>query len=232
MPEENLLISSEKYLKSGVHIGTRFKSGDMKRYIFKKRRDGLKVLDIETADLKVRLAAKFLSRFSPERILVVSRKLYGRTPSRQFAESVGTKTALGRFVPGTLTNSESKHFVEASAVIITEPESDKQAIKEASITGIPVIGFCSTNNSTRQIDLVIPVNNKGRKSLALVYWLLAREILLEKGLISSREGFEKSIEAFEHQITEEEREEQEKEERREMKEKRFSRRPRFERREQ
>jgi len=232
MPEENLLISSEKYLKSGVHIGTRFKSGDMKRYVFKKRRDGLKVLDIETVDLKVRLAAKFLSKFSPERILVVSRKLYGRTPSKQFAESVGAKTSLGRFVPGTLTNSESKHFVEASAVIITEPESDKQAIKEAGITGIPVIGLCSTNNSTRQIDLVIPVNNKGRKSLALVYWLLAREILLEKGLISSREGFGKNLEAFEHQITEEEREEQEKEERREMKEKRFSRRPRFERREQ
>lgn len=231
MPEENLLVPSEKYLKSGVHIGTRYKSGDMRRYVFKKRRDGLKVLDIETIDRKIRLAAKFLANVPSDKILVVSRKLYGRTPAREFAESIGAKKALGRFVPGTLTNSESKHFVEARAVVVTAPESDLQAIHEASVIRVPVIGLCSTNNSTRQIDLVIPVNNKGRKSLALAYWLLAREILLLRGLISSREAFDKSNESFEHQITEEEREEQEKEERKEMKERRFGRRRRFDRRE-
>jgi small subunit ribosomal protein S2 len=84
---------------------------------------------------------------------------------------------VGRFIPGTLTNPQYRNFTEPDVVIVTDPIGDAQAVKEAVDVGIPVIGMCDTNNMTMNIDLIIPTNNKGRKALALIYFLLAREIL-------------------------------------------------------
>ncbi|MBN2127060.1 MAG: 30S ribosomal protein S2 [Candidatus Diapherotrites archaeon] len=203
-PEENMLVLTEKYLKTGSHIGTKFKSGDMKKFIFKTRKDGLKVLDIPVIDERIKIAAKFIAKHTdkPEEIVVVSRKLYGHTPSQQFAKLIGAHFITGRFVPGTFTNSSSRRFIEPKMIIITEPESDGQAIKEANIIRVPVIALCSTNNSFKDTDLVIPVNNKGRKSLALVYWLLAREYFKEKGIQINEKDFEEKLELFEQQVKE------------------------------
>jgi len=200
---QNLLISADKYLKSGAHIGTRFKSGDMKKYIYKMRPDGLSVLDVQTLDERIKTAAQFIAKFKPEKIAVVARRLYGKTPAEKFAETIGAKSFISRFIPGTFTNSTHKDFFEPRLVIATEPESDSQAINEAAKTNSAVIGICSTNNSTKNIDLVIPANNKGRKSLALVYWLLAREVLKAKEQISKDEQFDRKIEEFEYKLTEE-----------------------------
>ena len=106
------LIEAEKYLKSGAHIGTRFKSGDMRKYIYKIRKDGLNVLDVQTLDERIKIAANFLGQFNPEKIVVISRKLYGHTAAKKFSEIIGAKTLVGRFIPGMFTNPSSKQFFE------------------------------------------------------------------------------------------------------------------------
>jgi len=203
------LVETDKYLKTGAHIGTRYKSGDMVKYIYKVRRDGLKVMDIETIDKRIKIVAKFLAKYDPKKIIVVSRKLYGQETVKIFAETIGAVPIFGRFIPGTLTNPIGKKFLEAEVLVATEPEPDAQAIKEASAMRIPVIALASTNNSLSNVDLVIPVNNKGRKSLALVYWLLAREILINRGEIKKPGDFKIDIEDFEYKMKEGETEEKE-----------------------
>lgn len=194
----NTLVPVEKYLKTGAHIGTRFKTGQMKKYIYKTRKDGLKVLDVQTLDKRIKDAANWISGFPIEKVVVVSRKLYGTRAAQQFAETTGAKAIGGRFVPGTFSNPQAKSFVEPSLVIVTEPDSDKQAIKEATKARIPILSLCSTNNYLTNIDFCIPVNNKGRKSIALVFWILTREIMISNGLIKSKEEFQKKVEDFEY----------------------------------
>ncbi len=204
---ENMLVESERYLKTGSHIGTKFKHGHMARFIFKKRPDQLNVLDVETIDSRITTVAKFLSGYESDGIVIVARKLYSKTPVEKFAKAIGAKALTGRFVPGTFTNPSGKKFIEPKVLVISEPETDFQAVKEAAKLKIPVIALASTNNSISNVDLIIPVNNKGRKSLALVFWLLSREILKEKGAIKSNEDFKETVEDYEHQIQEGEREE-------------------------
>ncbi len=196
------LVELDRYLKTGSHIGTKFKTGDMRRYIFKQRKDGLRVLDVSTIDERIRIAAKFLSRFVPEKIIAVSRKAYGQPPVKQFASSIGAKSITGRFVPGTFTNPSAKDFVEPDVLIVTDPESDRQSVEESVKLHIPVVGLCSTNNKLHNIDMVVPINNKGRKSLALAYFLLAREILKERGVIKKDSEFGKTPEDFEYKLKE------------------------------
>ncbi|RLG70600.1 MAG: 30S ribosomal protein S2, partial [Candidatus Iainarchaeum archaeon] len=181
---------------------TKFKHGDMKRFIYKVRKDGLNVLNVQTLENRIKLAAKFLAGFEPGSIVVVSRKLYGQTAVKQFAKLTGAKCFTGRFVPGTFTNPQAQNFVEPGVLIVTGPNTDAQAIEEANKVRIPVVALASTDNSLRRVDFVIPVNNKGRKSIALVYWLLARELLKERGDIKSYSEFKEPVESFEFQIAE------------------------------
>jgi len=171
------LIPMDEYLAAGVHIGTQQKTEDMKRFIYRVRPDGLYVLDVKASDERIKIAASFLRKFDPVRILVVSARQYGQYPAMMFAKVIGAKSLAGRFIPGTLTNPQYRNFTEPDVVIVTDPIGDAQAVKEAVDVGIPVIGMCDTNNMTMNIDLIIPTNNKGRKALALIYFLLAREVL-------------------------------------------------------
>ncbi len=201
MAEKNL-VELERYLKTGSHIGTRFKTGSMKRYIFKKRKDGLNVLDVENIDEKIRVAAEFISRFELSRLVVVSRRVYGKTAVTKFAEATGARALTGRFVPGTFTNPSGKEFIEPHIVLVSDPEVDSQAVKEAIKVRVPVVALASTNNYLKDIDLIIPINNKGRKSLALVFWLLAREILKKKGEIKKDSDFSMAESDFEYEMQE------------------------------
>jgi small subunit ribosomal protein S2 len=194
--EMDLLIPEDVYLTSGVHIGTQQKSASMRKFIHKVRYDGLYVLDLKETDHRIRLAARFLSRFPPEKILVVSQRQYGQKPVRVFARNVGAITFSERFVPGSLTNPELKEYVEPKVLIVTDPATDMQALSEALNVGIPVVGFCDVNNETRNVDLVIPANNKGRASLALLYWLLTRELLKEQGKLTAEKPFTLTVEDF------------------------------------
>ncbi len=195
--EQRTLIPEDQYLSSGVHIGTQQKSADMKRFLFKVRPDGLYMLDFRQTDQRIRVASNFMSRFEPEDILVVSARQYGQRPVRTFAKTLGTKYFAGRFVPGTLTNHNLSDFIEPQMLLVTDPAADQQAVREALNVGIPIIGLCDANNDTRSIDIVIPANNKGRKALATVYWLLAREYLKGRGTIAGNEDFKLAIEDFE-----------------------------------
>jgi small subunit ribosomal protein S2 len=193
----DLLVPEENYLTSGVHIGTQQKSADMKGFIFKVRNDGLYVLDVKKTDERIKVAAKFLSTFEPGKILVVSTRQYGQKPAKVFAKAIGTKVFAGRFVPGTMTNPNLPQFVEPEVLLATDPAADEQSLREALNIGIPITALCDANNETRNVDIVIPTNNKGRRALAMIYWLLAREILKARGTILSNEDYRLTIEDFE-----------------------------------
>jgi small subunit ribosomal protein S2 len=200
MNEENkteLLVPEDVYLTSGVHIGTQQKSADMKEFIFKVRSDGLYVMDVKQTDARIRSVAKFLARFQPDRILVSSARQYGQKPAKVFAKTLGTKVFAGRFVPGTMTNPILPEYLEPEVLLVTDPAADQQAVAEAMNIGVPIVALCDANNETRNVDLVIPTNNKGRRALACVYWLLTREILKEKGLIKSYDEFKLTMDDFE-----------------------------------
>jgi len=172
-----LLVPEEIYLTSGVHIGTQQKSASMRRFVHKVRFDGLHVLDVRETDRRIRLAAKFLAHYPADKILVVSQRQYGQKPVRVFAKTVGAVSFAERFVPGCLTNPSLVEYYEPKVLFVTDPATDQQALSEAVSIGIPVVGLCDVNNETRDVDLVIPANNKGRVALATVYWLVAREVL-------------------------------------------------------
>jgi small subunit ribosomal protein S2 len=192
-----LLVPEDVYLTSGVHIGTQQKSADMKKFIFKVRSDGLYVMDVKQTDARIRAVAKFLARIQPDRILISSARQYGQKPAKVFAKTIGTKVFAGRFVPGTLTNPKLPEYIEPEVLIVTDPAADQQAVAEAMNVGIPIVALCDANNETRNVDLVIPTNNKGRRALACVYWLLTREVLKEKGLIRSYDEFKLTMDDFE-----------------------------------
>ncbi len=195
--EEGLLVQEDVYLTSGVHIGTQQKSADMKEFIYKVRTDGLYVLDIKKTDRRIKMAAKFLAKVDPNRILVVAARQYGQKPSKLFARTIGASIFAGRFVPGTLTNPNLPEYTEPDILLVTDPAADQQALREAMKLRIPVIGLCDANNETRNVDLIIPTNNKGRRALATVYWLLTREVQKARGEIGSDEDFTLTLEDFE-----------------------------------
>jgi len=198
--EESMVIPEETYMTSGAHIGTRQKTANIKDFIYKVRNDGLYIIDVKKTDDRIKTAAKFLAKYDPNNVLIVSVRQYGQKPIKILSEHTGIQVLDGRFRPGTLTNPTSKSFIEPELLIVTDPLADAQALHEARDIGIPVVGLCDTNNETKYLDLVIPTNNKGRRALALVYWLLTRTILQEKGKIKSVDGFKPTVEDFEADI--------------------------------
>lgn len=191
-----LLVPAELYRKTGVIFGTQICTKYMKRFVYKILPDGYYVLDTRMVDERIRIAAKFLARFDPERIVVTSVRLYGQRPAKMMCERVGCKAVTGRIIPGIFTNPNVEYYLEPDVVLVTDPRTDKQAVLEASKVGVPIVAFAHTDNKVEDIDLVIPGNNKGRRSLALLYWLLTREILREKGLLGPNEDLDVSYEAF------------------------------------
>ncbi|NVM56153.1 MAG: 30S ribosomal protein S2 [Candidatus Helarchaeota archaeon] len=194
--ENNLLIPRDQYLAAGIHIGTQIKTRDMIPFIYRITRAGLYVIDIRQTDTRMRIAAKFLSRFDPKKIVIVSARRYGHNPIQQFAHIIGAHAIPGRFVPGTLTNPNARSYLECDLLVIADPRADRQALKEAKIAKIPVISFCDTDNNLSNIDLCVPANNRGRKALALIFWLLTRGALLEKGEIARAEDFNVEASSF------------------------------------
>ena len=196
----DLLVAEDTYLTSGVHIGTQQKSADMKDFIYKVRQDGLYVLDVKKTDERIRAAAAFLARYDPRRVLVVSARQYGQKPAREFSKAIGAPAFAGRFVPGTLTNPANPGFIEPEVLVVTDPAADTQALNEALNLGIPIVAMCDANNETRNVDLVIPTNNKGRRALACIYWLLSREVLVARGDLKDPADFNMEIEDFEAKL--------------------------------
>lgn len=194
----------KKILSTGIRVGTTVKTTFMQPFITKASPEGLYMIDLDKTLSRIKTAAKFVNRIEPDKILVCSGREYASTPIEKFCEITGAKKMLGRFMPGTLTNPSLPYYTEPKLVIISDPQVDSQAIVEATNAGIPVIGVSNTDNVTSKIDLVIPANNRGRKSLATVFWLLCRQILVEKGQLKEDEPMKYEIDDFETKITEEE----------------------------
>jgi len=199
---EALLLSQDVLLSAGIHIGTRVKTKDMGPFIYRVRGDGLFVLDLKKTDERIRAAAKFLARFEPSKIAVAAARLYAREPVAKFCEIIGATPITGRFIPGMILNPIYPHRIEPDVMLVSDPRADLQAVKEASSIGIPVVALCSTDNDFGYLDLVIPTNNKGRRALAVIYWLLARQILRERGEIPPDGDIPLSIEDFEVKLVE------------------------------
>ena len=194
---EDLLLPQEVLLSAGVHIGTRVKTKDMEPYIYKVRPDGLFVLDVDKMNERIKIAAKFLARLDLSKVVVASSKRYGRMPVRRFCELAGAVPIIGRFTSGTFTNPVYSGYFEPVAVVVTDALADDQIVEEAAAIGVPVVAFCSTDNTLSNVDLIIPMNNKGRRSLAVAYWLLCREVKRERNELPQDGDMPVSIDMFE-----------------------------------
>ncbi len=199
---ESLLLPHDVLLSAGIHIGTKIKTKDMEPFIYKVRGDGLFVLDIKKIDERIRIAAKFLSRFDPSKVVATAVRLYAREPVAKFCEVTKATPVIGRFIPGLLSNPLYPARIEPEVILVSDPRTDAQAIREATKIGIPVVALCSTDNDFTNIDLVIPTNNKGRRALAVIYWLLARQVLRERGEILPDGDLPIPIEEFEVKLAE------------------------------
>ncbi|MBI4149438.1 30S ribosomal protein S2 [Candidatus Woesearchaeota archaeon] len=193
---KELLVPTEQYLKAGIHIGTKFKTRYMEQFIYKTRPDGLTILNLQKIDERIRTAASFLSQYAPEDIMVVSRRENGWKAVRAFGKATGIRVIAGRYPPGMLTNPVLEIYTEVKIVMVTDAWPDRNIINDALKVGAPVIALCDTNNQSNNIDLVVPCNNKGKKSIGLLFWILAREFLKKKGVIAKDEEFTIPLEDF------------------------------------
>lgn len=191
-----------KIRSTGIRVGTQVKTKFMMSFITKASPEGLYMLDMDITLEKIKTAAKFINRLGTDNLIVCSGRQYAETPVEKFCEVHGSKKILGRFMPGTLTNPSLPYYIEPKLVLVSDPQVDGQAITEATNAGIPVIGIANTDNITSNIDVVIPANNRGRKALATVYWLLMRQILIEKGELGEDDPTEYEIDDFETKIIE------------------------------
>ena len=178
---ETEIVTQTEYLEGGVQIGARLKTSGMGRYVYKTREDGLHLLDLETIASRIKIAAQMLARYDPESVVVTASRIYAIAPAKKFCEITGIKIITGRVMPGIFTNPNREDFVEPSIVLVSDTRNERQAIKEAGKTDIPVIALCDTDNWIKFVDLVIPCNNKGRRALAIVYYVLAYEFMKAKG---------------------------------------------------
>ncbi len=194
--QEELLVPLNTYLAAGVHIGMRFRVKYMTKFIYKIRPNRICVFDVQKIDERLRVAAKFLANYDPADILVVGRKPNSHKPVVKFAKATGARAIYGRFLPGTLTNPYQEVYLEPKVVFITDIMADRQALDEAVRSNIPVVALCDSFNYPANIDLVVPCNNKGRRALALIYWILAREYLKAKGVIKGDAEFKYSVDDF------------------------------------
>ncbi len=207
MSEQTEAVDIKKLIeRSGLRVGTNVKTKFMKPFITKTTDEGLYMLDGDMTLEKIMTSAKFINRVGAENIIVCSGRQYAGIPIEKFCEMTGAKHHLGRFMPGTLTNPSLPYYIEPKIVFISDPEVDEQALIEATNAGIPVIGLSNTENITSKLDIIIPANNRGRRALATMYWLLVRQILIEKGELKENESMKKEIEDFEAKHTEEETE--------------------------
>ena len=194
----------KKVISTGIRVGTQVKTKFMKQFIEKASPEGLYMLNIDMTLDKINTSAKFINRIGAENIIVCSGRQYAGIPIEKFCEMTGAKQLLGRFMPGTLTNPSLPYYIEPKLILISDPEVDVQALIEATNAGIPIIGIANTDNVTSKLDVIIPANNRGRKSLATVYWLLVRQILIEKGELKENESMKYEIDDFEAKMIEEE----------------------------
>lgn len=197
---KKLLTEPENYLKHGAHIGLTYRTGNMHKFIYKVRQDRLSIFSLNMIDERIRLAAKMLARYDKDDVLVIGSRAYAKRPVRKFAEATGVKYVSGRFSPGSFTNPRESDFREPKIILVADPIADRQAVREAAKVGLALIGVCDSNALTRNTDLIIPMNNKGKQSIALLFWLLTKQYLVERGEMKEGDELKETLEDYVSQI--------------------------------
>jgi len=200
----------KKILACGSHLGTTNSDYQMEQYVYKRRPDGVFVLNMRKMWEKFVFAARAIAAIeNPADVFVVSSRPYGQRAILKYAAITGAVAIAGRFTPGTFTNYIQKNYREPRLLVITDPRADHQAIREASYVNIPVIALCNSDTPTRYVDIAIPTNNKSIHSIGLAWWFLAREVLRLRGTISREVPWEVMVDLYFYRDPEEvEKEEQ------------------------
>lgn len=205
------MLSEKALLATGIRIGTQVRTKSMEQFTTRPRPDGLHLLDYSKTLHRIDVAGKFISFVGPQNVVVYTSRDYGKVPVEKFCEVTKAIPVVGRFMPGTLTNPLFPGHLDVDLIVVADPASDTQAIVEAANMGTPVIAICDTDNITDDIDLVIPGNNRGRRSLATIFYLLTRSVLTHSSLLTGDQQLKYTIDDFETKITESDMEEEEEE---------------------